>query len=514
MEITKILQGLCLVIFCLIMLNDKVVIGEGETMVNLTILESAVSKGAVCLDGTPPAYYYEKGYGEGANNWIIYFRINKLHFRGARIFLALIENFLEKGMKNAKNAILSGGSAGGLPALIHCDRFKALLPNSARVKCLADGSYFLHRMVKGTMQLLLRAIFTLLIVLISEGHPVEITYLQSAVAKGAVCLDGSPPAYHFDKGFGAGVNNWFIQLEGGAWCNNATTCLERTKTRLGSSKLMVKTVSFSGILSNKAKFNPAADPRTKVFYRGARIFSAVMDDFLAKGMKNAQNAILAGCSAGSLAAILHCDRFKGLLPSGAKVKCLSDAGFFINTQTISGTSHIEKFYSEVVNTHGSAKNLPQSCTSRLKPGLCFFPQNVAQQIQTPLFLVNAAYDSWQIKNILAPGVADPHGTWRNCKLDILKCSSAQLQTMQAFRSEFLKALNSLGPSSTRGYYINSCYAHCQTGTQETWLRDDSPVLSGTTIAKAVGDWYYERKRFQEIDCPYPCNKTCKNRNFE
>lgn len=40
-------------------------------------------------------------------------------------------------------------------------------------------------MVKGTMQLLLRAIFTLLIVLISEGHPVEITYLQSAVAKGA-----------------------------------------------------------------------------------------------------------------------------------------------------------------------------------------------------------------------------------------------------------------------------------------------------------------------------------------
>ncbi|XP_055819846.1 pectin acetylesterase 8-like [Solanum dulcamara] len=392
-------------------------------------------------------------------------------------------------------------------------------------------------MVKGAMQLWLRAIITLLIVLITEGHPVDITYLQSAVAKGAVCLDGSPPAYHFDKGFGNGVNNWFIQLEGGAWCNNATTCLARTKTRLGSSKLMVKTVSYSGILSNKAKYNPdfynwnrirvrycdgssftgdveAVDPKTKVFYRGARIFSAVMDDFLAKGMKNAQNAILAGCSAGSLAAILHCDRFKGLLPPGAKVKCLSDAGFFINTQTISGTSHIEQFYSEVVNTHGSAKNLPQSCTSRLKPGLCFFPQNVAQQIQTPLFLVNAAYDSWQIKNILAPGVADPRGTWRNCKLDILKCSSSQLQTMQAFRAEFLKALNSLGPSSSRGYYINSCYAHCQTGTQETWLRDDSPVLSGTTIAKAVGDWYYERKQFQEIDCPYPCNKTCKNRNFE
>ncbi|XP_059315875.1 pectin acetylesterase 8-like [Lycium ferocissimum] len=322
-------------------------------------------------------------------------------------------------------------------------------------------------MVKGAMQLWLRAIITLLILIITEGHPVDITYLQSAVAKGAVCLDGSPPAYHFDKGFGAGVNNWFIQLEGGAWCNNATTCLARAKTRLGSSKLMAKTVSFSGILSNKAKFNPdfynwnririrycdgasftgdvqAVDPKTKVYYRGARIF----------------------------------------------------------LKTVAGTSHIEQYYGEVVNTHGSAKNLPQSCTSRLKPGLCFFPQNVAQQIKTPLFLVNAAYDSWQIKN------------WHNCKLDILKCSSAQLQTIQAFRTEFLKALNSLGPSSTRGYYINSCYAHCQTGTQETWLRDDSPKLAGTTIAKAVGDWYYDRKRFQSIDCPYPCNKTCKNRNFE
>ncbi|KAK7245996.1 hypothetical protein RIF29_40853 [Crotalaria pallida] len=37
-------------------------------------------------------------------------------------------------------------------------------------------------------------------------------------------------------------------------------------------------------------------------------------------------AILSGCSAGGLTAILHCDRFKGLLPKGDTVKCLSDAG--------------------------------------------------------------------------------------------------------------------------------------------------------------------------------------------
>jgi hypothetical protein len=29
----------------------------------------------------------------------------------------------------------------------------------------------------------------------------------------AVCLDGSPPAYHWDKGFGAGINNWLVHIE-------------------------------------------------------------------------------------------------------------------------------------------------------------------------------------------------------------------------------------------------------------------------------------------------------------
>ena len=41
-------------------------------------------------------------------------------------------------------------------------------------------------------------------------------------------------------------------------------------------------------------------------------------------------ALLSGCSAGGLATFLHCDDFKSLLPENASVKCLSDAGFFLN----------------------------------------------------------------------------------------------------------------------------------------------------------------------------------------
>uniref|UniRef100_M1BA61 Pectin acetylesterase n=1 Tax=Solanum tuberosum TaxID=4113 RepID=M1BA61_SOLTU len=259
-------------------------------------------------------------------------------------------------------------------------------------------------MSNGTVQQWIYSFVTLSIVFRTEGLFVNITYVLSGVAKGAVCLDGSPPAYHHDKGFGTGVNSWLIQMEGGGWCNNISTCLSRKNTRLGSSKQMVENLAFSGILSNLPQFNPdfynwnrvkvgycdgssftgdvqAVNPITNLHFRGARVFLAVMEDLLAKGMKNAENAILSGCSAGGLTSILHCDSFKALLPMGAKVKCFSDAGYFIDAKDISGAPHIEEYFRDVVSLHGSAKNLPPVCTSRLKPDLvravafiiCFLP---------------------------------------------------------------------------------------------------------------------------------------------
>ncbi|XP_010529277.1 PREDICTED: pectin acetylesterase 8 [Tarenaya hassleriana] len=374
------------------------------------------------------------------------------------------------------------------------------------------------------------------VLLRTEGLFVNITYVKTAMAKGAVCLDGSPPAYHLDKGSGTGINNWLIQLEGGGWCNNVTNCIARMHTRLGSSKQMAKQIAFSAILSNRKQYNPdfynwnrvkirycdgssftgdvqTVDPATNLHFRGARVWLAVMEDLLAKGMINAENAVLSGCSAGGLASMLHCDSFRALLPMGTKVKCLSDAGFFVNTRDVSGVQYIRQYFKDVVTLHGSAKNLPPSCTSKLNPALCFFPQYVARRIRTPLFLLNAAYDSWQIKNILAPRAADPNGKWQSCELDIKNCQPNQIKVMQDFRLQFLSAVTGLGKSPSRGMFIVSCYTHCQTETQTSWFWTDSPRLNRTTIARAVGDWVYDRKLFQKIDCPYPCNPTCHNRVF-
>ncbi|KAJ6799556.1 pectin acetylesterase 7-like [Iris pallida] len=361
-----------------------------------------------------------------------------------------------------------------------------------------------------------------------NAYPVPMTLLSNAAAKGAVCLDGSPPAYHFSPGFGSGANNWLVHMEGGGWCRSTAECLARRDTFRGSSTKM-KQMSFSGILGNQQNSNPdfynwnkvkvrycdgssftgdveSVDPKTKLYYRGARIWQAIMDELLAKGMKNAANALLSGCSAGGLASILHCDKFRGLLPGSANVKCFSDAGYFINAKDVSGADHIQGFFGQVVATHGSAKNLPSSCTSKFSPTLCFFPQYVVPEMSTPLFVLNAAYDSWQIKNILTPTSAN--SDWNECKLDIKKCSTSQLAALQGYRSEFLSVLP--GRRSSTGMFIISCYAHCQSGSKATWSGNGSPAIGDSSIGKAVGDWFYGRRVVQLIDCQYPCNKSCAN----
>jgi len=88
------------------------------------------------------------------------------------------------------------------------------------------------------------------------GRRVSMTLVRDAAALGAFCLDGSLPAYHLDRGFGAGSNNWILQFEGGGWCNDIASCVERAKTRRGSTRYMSKTVVFTGVLSNNASQNP------------------------------------------------------------------------------------------------------------------------------------------------------------------------------------------------------------------------------------------------------------------
>ncbi|GJN33215.1 hypothetical protein PR202_gb21788 [Eleusine coracana subsp. coracana] len=355
-----------------------------------------------------------------------------------------------------------------------------------------------------------------------NGVFVGLTLIQSAAAKGAVCLDGSVPGYHLHRGFGSGANNWLVNLEGGGWCNDVKSCVFRKGGHRGSSNYMERQLQFTGILSNRPEENPdfynwnrvkirycdggsftgdGADAAAGLYFRGQRIWQAAMEDLMAQGMRYASQALLSGCSAGGVSTILHCDEFRGLFPSNTRVKCLADAGMFLDTVDISGRREMRAFFNDIVRLQGSGRSLPRSCTSHMdKTSViqtsgdlldvkhikfsfsngcslqCFFPQNVVPNIQTPTFILNTAYDVWQLQQSVAPKTADPKGLWRGCRMNHASCNSNQLQVLHGFRNQMLNAVSGFSASRQNGVFINSCFAHCQSERQDTWYANNSPRL--------------------------------------
>ncbi|KAG9132680.1 hypothetical protein Leryth_016717 [Lithospermum erythrorhizon] len=253
-------------------------------------------------------------------------------------------------------------------------------------------------------------------------------------------------------------------LQGGGWCNDVKSCLERKFTALGSSTRMDDQHVFTGILSNKAQENPDFFNWNRVFvrycdgasfagegehkkarlqFRGQRIYRAAMEDLI--------------------------------FPRTTRVKCLSDAGLVMDTID------------------------------------CFFPQNLINYVRTPLFILNAAYDSIQVQVGIAPNISDPSGKWNNgCKLSIANCSASQIEILQKFRNRMVKAVEGFSAKRQNGLFLNSCFVHCQSDSQDTWLSEKPPLIDNLGISRAVGDWYFDRSRVKKIDCRYPCDKTCHN----
>ncbi|KAJ1286596.1 hypothetical protein BS78_03G364600 [Paspalum vaginatum] len=372
----------------------------------------------------------------------------------------------------------------------------------------------------------------------SSPELIQLTLVGGAREKGAVCLDGSPPGYHFQKGFGSGSHSWIVYLQGGAWCSSNTTetetCSDRKMTSYGSSKLM-EPITFDGIFSKQKVDNPdfynwnkvyvrycdgasfsgdaedEAQDGTKLFFRGLRIWDAVVDELMGKGMDNAKQALLAGCSAGGLATLLHCDNFRARFPQEVPVKCLPDGGFFLDIKDLAGDRFMRSVFNGVVQLQNVSEVLPKDCLAKKDPAECFFPDELVKSISTPTFILNSDYDSWQIAHVLAPDGSYPGDTWSDCRDNISNCSSKQLDVLNGFRKEFIRELKVARGKRGWGLFIDSCFTHCQTGSSAAWHSPASPRLGNQTIAEAVGDWYFGRREVvKQIDCEYPCNPTCSS----
>ncbi|CAH9104721.1 unnamed protein product [Cuscuta europaea] len=225
----------------------------------------------------------------------------------------------------------------------------------------------------------------------SGGEQIPITVIESAIGEGAVCLDGSAPAYHWEAGKGHGAANWLVYLQGAGWClnssiyhtsdNSVQSCESRAAGENGSSHHM-QPVTFKNVFSVHANdsyfFNwnrvvvrycdggsfagdaDKPDPVTKLYYRGARIFNAVVKELMAKGMRGAQNVLLVGGSSGGLGVMIHCDRFRGQFSKSVRVKCVADGSLFIHMKDRSRAKFFETVFSTAVGCASSQEGTSQT----------------------------------------------------------------------------------------------------------------------------------------------------------
>lgn len=404
----------------------------------------------------------------------------------------------------------------------------------------------------------------------SYSKNVELVMLPFAVKQGAVCLDGSPPGYYFRQGHGTGNDNWIIHFFGGAWCFDEESCLQRSKTRLGSSNFFPPhPPTLQGILSEDDKVNPdfynwnlvllcycdgasftgyRPDPVNVngqyIYMRGKKILEVIIDQLLQSEFRHANRLLLSGTSAGSLAVMMNADFIRNRIPKSINVRALADSGYFVDVASFSGDNIINRHFQKMFDVHNSASGVDEDCARGLRPSLrwkCLFPQHTFSYVNTPLFVLQSAYDEWQLihirgincqvpeysdnftlkrslfrrstKDANSPSKPSPDRNWNYKHIHGIycrppECTRREMSAIMQYRNVSLYALRPVMQSAHSGLFLSSCLEHSQSLYDDTW---NGIFVNGFSVAEAVGNWMFERTtQHQHIDCAFPCNPSCAN----
>ena len=285
------------------------------------------------------------------------------------------------------------------------------------------------------------------------------------------CLDGSAYGFYF-RPSATGSSRWTLNFEGGGWCYDEETCYCRaTTSRHGSSRWLPPTManfsspcecmnprsvngsldsdcnciylpycdgaSFSGHRAKPWPVPPvpngAAHSRNvTVTFRGLSNLDGAVAYAMERGMESASELVIAGNSAGGLAALLHTDRVAALVRAASPAVVVRSApgggtlggagGYFLDhgsyTDKPRGTPNTPqwdanatftakmKYLYEMQNlTFGPSGGLMAPCQAAhsTEPWLCFLAPHAQAFVTTPMFLFNSKYDAWQLGNILQTG---------------------------------------------------------------------------------------------------------------
>jgi hypothetical protein len=367
--------------------------------------------------------------------------------------------------------------------------------------------------------------------------------LDAAKTDNAVCLDGSPGMYYHRPGTGTGANKWYIHQEGGGWCSSVGACQGRSLTNLGSSKNYTATIAeTSGYFSLDAAINPlmynwnmvyfkycdggsfsgsnaSSTPsgveNTVLHWRGKHVLNGGITDMLQKrGLAQAAEVVVSGCSAGGLAAFLHCDHFANRIhaegSAAAKVVCtvrifdrylrsrmpssftplhrlfkalpmafplgcshrlpvahcklrpntegMPDSGLFRDYQgcTVAGICTPPGYHDRltwVFNFMNASSGVNDACVTHETPlSNCMFAEHTMKYLITPTFPLQGEYDAWQIEADLGIHNADRS----------MPVFPNQTMLINEYGANFTAIVhaNLLSRNPKHSIFLDSCFHHC------------------------------------------------------
>eukprot|EP00475_Leptophrys_vorax_P020340 TRINITY_DN2780_c0_g1_i1.p1 TRINITY_DN2780_c0_g1~~TRINITY_DN2780_c0_g1_i1.p1 ORF type:complete len:419 (+),score=-12.41 TRINITY_DN2780_c0_g1_i1:118-1374(+) len=372
---------------------------------------------------------------------------------------------------------------------------------------------------------------------------------------GAKCLDGSPPGYFFRPGVGSGAHSWHVYLPGGGWCTSLDDCAARAQTALGSTRPWTprrKSAQhmehlFQGILSGSRGSNPGfadwnlvvpvycdgggyggragarpVNSSSTIYLDGWRIVKAIMSDLMdRRGISSASQVLLSGCSAGGQAVGMLCDQVETLLPR-ADVKCLMDAGFFMDAKDRTDALRFRSLAKQLASFHQSMGHprcgRAHNASERWR---CFFPQYALRFISSSVFIVNTLFDyaalrignqlpdkTTHIHRCLDDVVADlprvtsalHHDSWRDLPIaNGSACKQDEWQAVLGVAGEMLGEVRQITEEKRRvSAYLVDKVAHCTT-VFASWAKLEAAGAIG--LRSAITRWYFDSNQSDRFYSP-------------
>ncbi|KAL4478272.1 hypothetical protein ABPG72_016584 [Tetrahymena utriculariae] len=344
----------------------------------------------------------------------------------------------------------------------------------------------------------------------AQGAVGEVIFLNNS--KSAKCLDGSPFAYVYFKGFGDGKDKFYIYMQGGGSCDGDTTedllesCFQRSKTILGSSKEWPETLTNTGNLSDDKDNNPTfynwnkiyipycdgqlyqgratiSYKNTTLYFRGydnvVEVFNVLIKKY---DIQSSKIVVLSGGSAGGLGAFYWNQYLRKVINQNILVVAAPDSGFFIDITTQDRSQVYKKI--DLI-TGGNRKLIqPEGCPYLYQNEQiykCTYAQYIIDLMPVPVFIINSLYDTYILKNTLQVTCVTP-------TLGLQNCSKQDIEKVEYLRYEMLNQLEQVQSRKPNwGAWAISCIYHVFSESQQTFNGPDYQVQmnSGFTISYAL-----------------------------